>query len=157
MLFVHGIGIKAAKHEPLVEVEDVYVSLEGGMDGDVRGGGGKTRKRQITVISENQWRDACSDMGWDPRMRSWMLRRAGLCISGVWFQPSHVGQFMRVGAEVDLEITGETLPCERMDEIAPGLKDVLSVAMRGGVTCRVITPGRMRLWDSVSIHPQNPL
>jgi MOSC domain-containing protein YiiM len=156
MLFVHGIGIKLAKQEPLTAVEDVYVSLEKGMDGDVRGSGGRMGKRQITAISENQWRDVCSDMGWDPRKHSWMLRRAGLCISGVWFQPSHIGQFIKVGADAVLEMTGETTPCERMDEIQEGLREVLAVSMRGGVTCRVVRPGIMRMWDPVVILPYDP-
>lgn len=157
MLFLNGIGIKRAKREPLVSAENALITLENGIEGDVRGNGGRERRRQVTLISNNQWRDVCSDMGWDPALWSWMLRRAGLCIGGVWFRPEHIGQFLRIGEDVTLEVTGETKPCERMDEIAPGLKDVLAESMRGGVTARIIQPGRITLWDPVRISSQNPL
>ena len=39
-------------------------------------------------------------------------------------------------AAPDLEVTGETDPCERMEEIQPGLFQALAPGWRGGVTCR---------------------
>jgi MOSC domain-containing protein YiiM len=133
------------------------VDLESGMKGDVRGGGGKDRKRQVTVTAWNQWRDVSRIMGWNPTPQSWLIRRAGLCLGGISFTPEHIGQFILIGKDVVLEITGETKPCERMDEISPGLKDVLAVSMRGGVTSRVLRPGRITLWDPVTIASENPL
>ncbi len=157
MLFLSGIGIKTVKKEPLVSVNNVLITLEKGMEGDVRGGGGRDRRRQITVISMNQWRDVCSDMGWNPRVHSWMLRRAGLCIEGVWFAESHIGQYIRIGEDVVLQVTGETEPCEVMNKIAQGLKDVLAVNGRAGVTCRVIQGGRVATGNGVVIRDQSPL
>ncbi len=151
MVFLCGIGIKTEKRAPLVAADAVHVTIESGMDGDVRGEGGKNRRRQVTVISHNQWREACSDMGWNPNTTSWMLRRAGLCFEGVWFEKRHIGEQVLIGEELLLEITGETEPCSRMDEIAPGLRDVLLPAMRGGVTCRVVCPGSIVVGNHVVI------
>jgi MOSC domain-containing protein YiiM len=73
------------------------------------------------------------------------------------FTPKHIGQFIGIGEDLVLEITGEIEPCERMNEVFPGLKDVLAIHMRCGVTCRVIVPGSISIWDAVAIHPHYPI
>ena len=150
-IILSGIGVKLARGADLVARTEADITLEAGIDGDVRGKGGKSRSRQVTIISKNQWRDACSDMGWTPELHSWMLRRAGLCFEGIWFDKSHIGKQARIGKDVVLEITGETTPCDVMNTIGPGLKDVLSVGMRGGVSCRVLQGGHISTGDSVVV------
>lgn len=156
MLFLCGIGIKVAKKEPLVSVNNALITFRGGIKGDVRGGGGKKRQRQIIIISHNQWREVCADMGWNPFQTSWMLRRAGLCFEGVWFTPAHIGQYVSIGERAILRITGEATPCEVMNNIAPNLKDVLAPLMRGGITCRVVRGGRIATGNNVVIGTTRP-
>lgn len=157
MLFLSGIGIKTAKKEPLTAVNNSRVTFRNGLEGDVRGKGGLRRLRQVTIISANQWREVCSDMGWNPFATSWMLRRAGLCIEGLWFTPAHIGQYILIGERVILRITGETTPCEKvMDAIAPGLAAVLRPLMRGGVTCKVIRGGKIATGNNVVISVKRP-
>ena len=48
-----------------------------------------------------------------------------------------------------LEITGECGPCTRMDEQYEGLTAALMADWRGGVTCRVISGGRVAVGDAV--------
>jgi len=156
-MFLCGIGIKTVKKEPLQGANSALVTLEEGIVGDARGAGGRERRRQITVISHPQWEEACRAMGWRWSEHSWMLRRANLCIRGGSFVPAHIGGFILIGPEVVLEVTGETTPCERMDAIAPGLKDALAPSMRGGVTCRVIRGGKIAVPHDVHIHDHYPL
>jgi len=54
-------------------------------------------------------------------------------------------------AGIILEITGETKPCERMEEQHVGLLEALKPEWRGGVTCKVIKGGRLRIGDPVSL------
>ena len=58
------------------------------------------------------------------------------------------GAVLRIGA-VELEVTGETAPCERMEEACPGLLAALAVGGRGGVTCRVRRGGELAAGDPV--------
>jgi MOSC domain-containing protein YiiM len=48
------------------------------------------------------------------------------------------------------EVTGETDPCPRMDDAAPGLKDAMIPDWRGGVTCRVIESGHLSVGNAVT-------
>jgi MOSC domain-containing protein YiiM len=60
------------------------------------------------------------------------------------------GAQIRIG-ELFLEVTGQTAPCSRMEEAQPGLQTALIPEWRGGVTCRVISGGRVRIGDQVEI------
>ena len=57
---------------------------------------------------------------------------------------------MRIG-DLQLEITGETDPCARMEEQVSGLRQALTPDWRGGVTCRVRSSGRIAVGDAVSL------
>jgi MOSC domain-containing protein YiiM len=157
MLFLYGIGIKVQKKAPLEGANRAVITPESGLEGDVRGGGGRTRARQVTLISHEQWEAACAVMGWRWSEYSWMLRRANLCIRGGPFVPEHIGKFVHIGTDAVLQITGETTPCERMDEIAPGLREALAPFLRGGVTCRVVRGGHITTGNNVVIHDQESL
>ncbi len=59
------------------------------------------------------------------------------------------GQKVRIGAEVELEITELCNPCERMDEVRPGLKDELEG--RRGMLTRVARGGDIAVGDTISV------
>jgi len=59
------------------------------------------------------------------------------------------GYYLYIG-DVILEITGETIPCKHMDEAFQGLKDTLTPSWRGGITCKVIKEGTIRLGTHVT-------
>ena len=61
------------------------------------------------------------------------------------------GNLIRIGDTV-LEITGETLPCPRMDEQKQGLTQALEPFWRAGVTCNVEEGGAIRLGDKVKVE-----
>ena len=50
-----------------------------------------------------------------------------------------------------VDITGETRPCELMDEFQPGLKDALKPDMGGGVFGRVVESGAINAGDPLRV------
>ena len=143
----------------MLELPRAEVTATGGVAGDLRGRPGR---RQVTVLSMEAWQAACADLG---RELPWTTRRANLLVTGVDLAAVNhgppEGRVLRIGP-VELEVTGETAPCERMDEACPGLRAALSGAGRGGVTCRVlrggeISPGAaVRLGDTSHARAVDP-
>lgn len=121
------------------------VGLVTGLEGDFRG---RTRNRQVTVLSREAWAAACAAVGAD---LPWTTRRANLLVEGLDLEET-TGQRLHIG-EVVLEITGETRPCTRMEEAHAGLREALTPGWRGGVTCRVVTPGTVRTGATVRLMP----
>ncbi len=145
-MILYGIAIKSASRAPMQLVGSAEVNLGQGVVGDWRGKGGFFHKRQVTLISLQQWEEVCKELGQD---LPWTTRRANLCISGLEFEPDDVGAIIRIGPSVALEVTGETEPCKRMDEAHPGLKQALASKWRGGVTCKVINAGTIQVNNQV--------
>ena len=125
-------------------LDQVQVSTELGVDGDYRG---KLRRRQVTILAEEGWNAAINEIG-KPDL-PWTTRRANLFVRGIDL-PREKGRKLVIGS-VTFEITGETDPCHRMDDAAPGLKDAMTPDWRGGVTCRVIESGELAIGDQVTI------
>ncbi|AGH44733.1 MOSC domain-containing protein [Paraglaciecola psychrophila] len=123
---------------------DTMVSKVAGVDGDFRG---KPGKRQVTVMSIEQWQLACDELG---TILPWTIRRANLLVDGVSFDATMIGQQIKIGQCI-LYITGETDPCPKMDAQHQGLTHALTPDWRGGVCCRVISDGRIKVGDNVVI------
>ena len=115
-----------------------------GVDGDARG---KPGKRQVTLLSLEQWQLACSELNVS---LPWTTRRANLLVEGVVFDASFVGKQIKIG-QLILLVTGETDPCPKMDAQFQGLTQALTPDWRGGVCCKVIADGRITVGDEVLI------
>jgi len=130
-------------------VDEVDVTLEGGLHGDFRGTvkpGGKGR-RQVTLLERGDWEAAIAEVG---HRLPWQERRANLLVEDLDL-PQVPGTRLRIGDTVELEITRETDPCERMDALAPGLRAALTPDWRGGACSRVVVGGTIRVGDTIIV------
>jgi MOSC domain-containing protein YiiM len=141
-----GIAIKEAARAAMKTMDEADVSVDLGVVGDYRGA--KSKERQVTVLSQEQWEDACRVVG----LRvPWSARRSNILVGDIRFGPHDVGKKIRIGNDVVLLITGETFPCGRMDEAQAGLKMAIKPEWRGGVTCTVVTGGKIEIGDKVTM------
>lgn len=138
-----AIAYKTVKRGPMKEVLCANVTQHSGVEMDVFGRPGK---RQVTVLSLQQWQAACQSINAD---LVWTIRRANLLVDGLSFSPADVGKQLRIG-DLSLEITGETDPCKKMEMAHPELELALTPDWRGGVTCRVLNDAMIHLGDPVT-------
>ena len=138
-----GIARRGARRALMEEVESASVGIQSGIDGDYRG---TMKGRQVTILASQDWQAACTEVGVD---LPWTNRRANLLVDDV-ILPRSAGAHIRVG-ECVFEVTGETDPCERMDEQHGGLRLALVPSWRGGCTCDVVSGGDIQVGDSAEI------
>jgi MOSC domain-containing protein YiiM len=121
------------------------ITPETGVAGDFRGRPGP---RQVTLLFEQDWLDACAEQG---EQRDWTIRRANLLIRGLQ-NPRSEGGLLWVGP-VLLEITGECAPCSAMDRQWSGLTASLTPQWRGGLLARVMQGGEASVGSPVRWAP----
>jgi len=139
-----AIGFKPIKQGPMTLVEVAQVTQAAGVENDFFGRPGK---RQVTVMSLEQWNIACATI--DTQL-PWFIRRANLLIEGHSFSAADKGKQLHIG-NLALEITGETDPCKKMEIAQAGLEKALTPDWRGGVTCRVLNDATITIDDSVCL------
>ena len=122
-------------------MQSAFVSVDKGVENDFRG---KPSNRQITVLSLKAWQEATAALNTE---LDWTARRANILVDELELEDT-AGQTITIG-DVVLLITQETDPRERMQEVADGLFEALSAHWRGGVCCRVISEGQVKLGDDV--------
>jgi MOSC domain-containing protein YiiM len=140
-----GMARKAAYRAPMELFDHVDVSTSAGLAGDYRGS--KYPKRQVTVLAREAWEEAVAMLGMGDI--PWIARRANLLVEGIDL-PKITAAQLRIGPLL-LEVTVETVPCSRMDEVMPGLRKALSGEWRGGLTCRVLEGGGLKIGDAVEV------
>lgn len=151
---IAAIARRAKSRAPMEELAGSIVTTAAGIAGDSRGA--KFRTRQITVLAREDWEATLMDLAglMGPPDLHWTVRRANLLVEGLRL-PRAKGAVLRTGTVV-LEVTGQTNPCRRMEEAHPGLLAALHPDWRGGVTCRVVAGGEVRVGDGIEIVSSPP-
>lgn len=147
---VAGIARHAFPKAPMEPIARAEVSIAGGIAGDGRGARkpGASGKRQVTLIERGDWDAAMAEVGHN---LAWYERRCNLLVDG-FDLPQVPGTRLRLGAEVVLEVTRFTDPCERMETLAPGLFAALMRDWRGGVCARVLVGGALSIGNAIRIE-----
>tara|TARA_B110000285_G_C14835551_1_gene472912 strand:+ start:134 stop:577 length:444 start_codon:yes stop_codon:yes gene_type:complete len=140
-----GIATRTKKRAQMDVHSSEVVSFNQGVGSDFRGRNGG--KRQVTIMSKESWDKVCEELN---NEAIWTTRRANLLIEGIELESTE-GQIISIG-EVKLEITGELDPCNRMDEQISGLTTALTPFWRGGVTCKILAEGNVKIGDEVKLH-----
>lgn len=144
---LEAIWIKRVRLGPMDPVESATLHAGQGIEGNANQGG----RRQVTIIEREVWNSLMDQL--DGSLDG-SARRANLMISGVALRDSR-GLRLRIGA-CEVEVQGETKPCERMDEALQGLREAMYPDWRGGAFCTVITGGEIRVGDPVEVSASAP-
>lgn len=139
-----GIAYKTEKRGAMITTKHASVTQKNGVENDIFGRPGK---RQVTVMSLQQWQQACNEVD---KNLPWFTRRANLLVDGLSFSALDQGKQLVIG-ELILEVTGETDPCKKMEIAYPGLEKALLPDWRGGVTCRVLNDASIAINAPVSL------
>jgi MOSC domain-containing protein YiiM len=138
---LEAIWSKRAHRGPMDPLAEAMLVTDQGLEGSV----GRSRRRQVTIISAEAWAKATDLL---PARVDPSARRANLMVSGVDLEGTR-GRVLRIGS-TRLAIGGETTPCERMEEAAAGLQAALTPEWRAGAFAQVIEGGVIRVGDAVS-------
>lgn len=146
---VAGIARHARPRAPMEEIDRASMSPDLGIAGDCKGRfkpGGRNR-RQVTLIERSDWNAAMAELGASHR---WSARRANILVDNLDL-PQKEGTVLRIG-DVRLMVMVECNPCQRMDELEPGLQAALTPDWRGGVCTRILSGGTIAVGDTIEIE-----
>lgn len=137
---LEAIWLKTGRRGPMQAVAEATLIEDHGIEGNADQGG----YRQVTLLDADAWERASAEIEAqvDPR-----ARRANLLLRGIDLYQT-ADRVLRV-AGCRIKIRGETLPCGRMDEAAPGLQAALAPEWRGGAYGVVLEGGTLAVGDAV--------
>ncbi len=133
---IEAIWIKRAKRGPMDAVVEAEMIAGKGLVGNANQGG----RRQITIIDAAVWERIMEELGATIEPSA---RRANIMVRGL--ELANTRKQVLLLDECRVRIFTETKPCERMDEVLPGLKAALYRNWGGGVCGQVIDGGRVRV------------
>jgi MOSC domain-containing protein YiiM len=138
---VVALYLKRAHRGPMDPVAEAVAVAGQGLEGSV----GRSRRRQVTLLELENWQEGTADVGSDADPSH---RRANIVVSGIALANTR-GRVLRIG-DVRLAVGGELTPCERMDEVHPGLQAALRPDWRAGVFAQVLDGGVIRVGDPIA-------
>ena len=138
------IGIRAERRAPVASVVRVEAIAGFGLAGD-HYTSKSNGKRQVTLIQTEHLEAIAKILGKFEVRAEWVRRN--LVVSGINLLALRDRQF-RIGA-VLLVGSGPCEPCSRMEEVL-GIGGYNAMRGHGGIVCRVLEGGMMRVGDSVT-------
>src|SRR5262249_16878756 len=134
------IWVKRAHRGKMDSAERATLVAGRGIVGNADQGG----TRQVTIMDLRRWHELMDRLsgGLDTS-----ARRANLVVDSLDLFDSR-GKTLRIG-RTRLRVTGETRPCERMDDALPGLKAAMRERWGGGAFAEVIEDGEVAVGDAV--------
>ena len=135
---VESMWLKRSHRGPMDAAVEIHVSPDAGIVGGVD----RSRRRQVTLIEREVWDRLMRELGGNADPSG---RRANVMLTGIHLMNTR-GRILRVG-EARLVIGGELTPCERMDEVLPGLRSAMRRDWRGGAFAQVLEDAVIRVGD----------
>ncbi|MDO6422101.1 MOSC domain-containing protein [Saccharophagus degradans] len=139
---VTWLGVRPEREQPMLIVDALEARCDKGIVGDRYSG--RSGERQVTLIQAEHLATIAALLGWD-EVTPEQLRR-NIAVAGINLLALKGKQFSIGGAT--LAYTGLCHPCSRMEKTF-GSGGYNAVRGHGGITARVITPGIIRIGDSV--------
>lgn len=136
-----GIWLKRSHRGPMDPFTTAHLVAGQGIAGSID----RSRRRQVTIISREVWERLMARLGADAHPSA---RRANLMVSGIELSNTR-GRVLRIGAG-RLVVGGELTPCERMDEVHAGLRELMRPDWGGGVFAQVLDEADIRVGDPVA-------
>jgi MOSC domain-containing protein YiiM len=140
---VTWIGIRPEAGKQVKVLEETFAVI-GGLTNDHSNKGNPETKRQVTLIQHEHLQAAASFLGKDNIDPS--LTRRNIVVKGINLNALK-GRKFRIG-EALLEMTGFCAPCDRMEENL-GKGGYNAMRGHGGITCRVIEEGKIKVGDEL--------
>lgn len=139
------ISIRPEKGKPVQVLKEI-IAQTGGLLNDHSNKGNSDSKRQVTLIQEEHLKAAASFLGMleiDPA-----LVRRNIVVKGINLN-ALAGRRFSIGDAI-LEMSGYCPPCHRMEENL-GRGGYNAMRGHGGITCRVLKEGKIKIGDTVSV------
>ena len=130
--------IATGHRQPMREIEEVMAIEDRGFEGCVHGRPGSSR--QVLLMDSETLADLGVEHG---------AVRESVTTRGIATARLRPGDRLKLG-EALLQITKPCAPCDRMDEIRPGLQK--EIDGRRGMLCRVLRGGRIRRGDAIEVE-----